>query len=126
MAPAGLSDAFDHTPMGELTERQNTRLGISRAEQDEFAARSHQRRRRDQGRDAGEMVPVPVPQRLAVDIRASSGSGRRRWWRRPAAGLLVVADGLAGGGRRLRGQQAGGQPRMTGGRTDRRATLTPA
>ena len=43
MARDGLSDAFDHTPMGELTERHNTRLGVSRAEQAECAARSHQR-----------------------------------------------------------------------------------
>jgi lipoprotein signal peptidase len=64
-----------------------------------------------------------IPPRLAGDTRASSGSGRRRRWRRLAAGLLVVADGLVGDGRRLRGQQAGGQPRMTVGRTDRRATV---
>ena len=43
MALDGLTDPFDHSPMGELTERHNARLGISRAEQDEFAARSHQR-----------------------------------------------------------------------------------
>ena len=29
--------------MGESTERYNGRLGLTRAEQDEFAARSHQR-----------------------------------------------------------------------------------
>jgi hypothetical protein len=64
-----------------------------------------------------------IPPSLAGDARASSSSGRRRWWRRLAAGLLVVTDGLVGGGRRLRGQQAGGQPRMTAGRTGRRATV---
>src|SRR5215472_18146727 len=43
MALDGLTDPFDHSPMGELTDSHNARLGIGRAEQDEFAARSHQR-----------------------------------------------------------------------------------
>src|SRR6516165_2887807 len=43
MAHDGLTDAFDGLSMGESTERYNTRLGISREEQDEFAARSQQR-----------------------------------------------------------------------------------
>lgn len=64
-----------------------------------------------------------IPPPLAGDTRASSGSGRRRWWRRLAEGLLVVAHSLARGRRRLRRQQAGGQPGMTGDRTDRRATV---
>jgi acetyl-CoA C-acetyltransferase len=43
MALDGLTDAFDHLSMGESTERHIARLGITRAEMDEFAARSHQR-----------------------------------------------------------------------------------
>src|SRR5262249_27609049 len=43
MALDGLTDAFDGLSMGESTERHNAKLGITRAEQDEFAARSHQR-----------------------------------------------------------------------------------
>src|SRR5580700_4513231 len=43
MAHDGLTDAFDHVSMGESTEGHNAKLGITRAEQDEFAARSHQR-----------------------------------------------------------------------------------
>src|ERR1017187_93018 len=43
MACDGLTDPFDHVSMGESTERHNARLDIGRAEQDEFAARSHQR-----------------------------------------------------------------------------------
>src|SRR5215470_5517322 len=39
----GLTDAFDHLSMGESTERHNARLNITREQQDEFAARSHQR-----------------------------------------------------------------------------------
>jgi acetyl-CoA C-acetyltransferase len=65
MALDGLTDAFDHVSMGESTERHNTRLGITRAEQDEFAAMSHQRAALaiKNGVLAEEIVPVPVPQR---------------------------------------------------------------
>src|SRR5580704_8942829 len=43
MALDGLTDAFDGLSMGESTERHNAKLGITRGEQDEFAARSQQR-----------------------------------------------------------------------------------
>ncbi len=43
MAYDGLTDAFDQVSMGESTEGHVAKLGITRAEQDEFAARSHQR-----------------------------------------------------------------------------------
>ena len=44
MALDGLTDAFDHLSMGESTERQQRARSASPAsEQDEFAARSHQR-----------------------------------------------------------------------------------
>src|SRR6202012_3313904 len=42
MAHDGLTDAYDQVSMGESTERHNAKPGISRAEQDAFAARSHQ------------------------------------------------------------------------------------
>ena len=45
MALDGLTDAFDHVSMGESTERHNAGLGITREEQDEFAARSPSTRR---------------------------------------------------------------------------------
>src|SRR5579863_4041130 len=38
MALDGLTDPFEHIPMGELTDAHNKSLGIGRAEQDEFAA----------------------------------------------------------------------------------------
>jgi acetyl-CoA C-acetyltransferase len=43
MALDGLTDAFDHLSMGESTENHVRKLGITREEQDEFAARSHER-----------------------------------------------------------------------------------
>ncbi|HXW46758.1 MAG TPA: beta-ketoacyl synthase N-terminal-like domain-containing protein, partial [Streptosporangiaceae bacterium] len=42
MARDGLTDAFDQVSMGESTERHNAGLHITRQEQDEFSARSHQ------------------------------------------------------------------------------------
>ena len=64
MAYDGLTDAFDHVSMGESTERHNTRLGIGRAEQDEYSARSHERAAAaiKNGLFAEEIVGVPVPQ----------------------------------------------------------------
>ncbi|CAM3761948.1 acetyl-CoA C-acetyltransferase [Nocardiopsis rhodophaea] len=61
----GLTDAFDNESMGASTERHNARLGIGRAEQDAFAARSHQlaAAATKDGRFADEIVPVSIPQR---------------------------------------------------------------
>jgi len=65
MALDGLTDAFDGLSMGESTERHNKKLGISRAEQDEFAARSQQRAARaaKDGVFADEIVPVTIRQK---------------------------------------------------------------
>src|SRR5260370_8642502 len=65
MALDGLTDPFEHTPMGELTDAHNKRLGIGRAEQDDFAALSHQRAAAaiKDGLLNDEIVAVPVPQR---------------------------------------------------------------
>src|SRR5690349_23075172 len=38
----GLFDAFDHVPMGEATESVQSRYDMTREQQDEFAARSHE------------------------------------------------------------------------------------
>jgi acetyl-CoA C-acetyltransferase len=77
MAYDGLIDAFDHIPMGESTDRYSKRLGITRAEQDEFAARSHQRAAAAQknGLFDEEIVPVQVPQRRGdpIEIREDEG-----------------------------------------------------
>src|SRR5947209_3191312 len=43
MAHDGLFCAFDQVAMGESTERYNAKLGITRDEQDAFAARPHER-----------------------------------------------------------------------------------
>src|SRR6266568_692303 len=43
MAYDGLTDIFDNIPMGESTENFNKNLDLTREQQDEFSARSHQR-----------------------------------------------------------------------------------
>src|SRR4051812_3236910 len=65
MAHDGLFCAFDQVAMGESTERYNAKLGISREEQDDFSARSHELAAAAQKNGAfdDEMVPVPIPQR---------------------------------------------------------------
>ena len=79
MAHDGLTDAFEHIPMGESTDRHNARLGISRAEQDEFAARSHQRAAAAQknGLFDEEIVPVQVPQRRGDPLELREDEGIR-------------------------------------------------
>ena len=65
MALDGLTDAYDQVSMGESTERLGARLNISRAEQDEFSALSHQRAAAaiKSGVLAEEIVGVAVPRR---------------------------------------------------------------
>jgi acetyl-CoA C-acetyltransferase len=62
MALDGLTDAFDHLSMGESTDRAVRKLGLTREEQDELAATSHQRAAAaaKNGLLAAEIVPVPV------------------------------------------------------------------
>jgi acetyl-CoA C-acetyltransferase len=65
MALDGLTDAFDHLSMGESTEKSGRKLGITRQEQDELAAASHQRAAKaaKNGLFAAEIVGVPVSQK---------------------------------------------------------------
>jgi len=79
MAHDGLFCAFDQVAMGESTERYNAKLGISRAEQDEFAARSHERAVQAQknGLFDEEIVPVPVPQRRGDPLLVREDEGVR-------------------------------------------------
>jgi acetyl-CoA C-acetyltransferase len=65
MAHDGLFCAFDQCAMGASTEKFSSRYDITRQDQDEFAARSHQRAAKAaaEGLFADEIVPVAVPQR---------------------------------------------------------------
>jgi acetyl-CoA C-acetyltransferase len=79
MALDGLTDAFDHIPMGESTERYTAKLGIGRAAQDEFSARSHQRAAQatKNGLYDDEIVPVEIPQRKGDPVLFSTDEGIR-------------------------------------------------
>jgi len=78
MALDGLTDAFDGLSMGESTDRRGAKLGISRQEQDEFAARSQQRAARatKDGILAEEIVPVVITARKG-DVRFAEDEGIR-------------------------------------------------
>ncbi|MGH3941078.1 MAG: acetyl-CoA C-acyltransferase, partial [Pseudonocardiaceae bacterium] len=77
MAYDGLHDSFDQVSMGASTEKHNARHQLTRQEQDEFAARSHQRAGRavESGLFAAEITPVTVPQRKgnAIVVEADEG-----------------------------------------------------
>lgn len=75
----GLFCAFDHCTMGESSDHKNARLGISRAEQDEWSARSHERAASatSDGTFAHEIAPVVIPQRKGAPISVSVDEGIR-------------------------------------------------
>jgi acetyl-CoA C-acetyltransferase len=75
----GLTDAFDGVSMGDSTERYNAKLGISREEQDEFSARSHQRAAEaiKNGVFDDEIVPVEIPQRKGDPVVFDTDEGVR-------------------------------------------------
>ena len=79
MALDALTDAFDHLSMGESTENSGRKLGITREEQDEFAARSHQRAAAavKDGLMAAEIVGVPIPQRGGEPVLVTEDEGIR-------------------------------------------------
>jgi acetyl-CoA C-acetyltransferase len=79
MAHDGLFCAFDQCAMGESTERYNAKLGISREEQDEFSARSHELAAAAQknGLLDEEIVPVPIPQRGGDPVLVTTDEGVR-------------------------------------------------
>ncbi|TMQ89799.1 acetyl-CoA C-acetyltransferase [Actinomadura soli] len=79
MAHDALTDAFDGLSMGESTERHNAKLNISREEQDEFSARSHQRAAEaiKNGVFDEEIAPVEIPQRRGEPVVFATDEGVR-------------------------------------------------
>src|SRR5215212_6232306 len=78
MAYDGLWDAFTDQAMGALTDQANASgLKLSREEQDEFSARSHQLAAAGwkNGVFADEVVPVEVPQRRGDPVVVSHDEG---------------------------------------------------
>jgi acetyl-CoA C-acetyltransferase len=79
MAHDGLSDTFDQVAMGVLTEQANSRYDLTREEQDEFAAASHQKAARaaKDGLFDEEITPVLIPQRKGEPIEFRDDEGIR-------------------------------------------------
>ena len=98
MALDGLTDAFDHLSMGESTENSVRKLGITRAEQDEFAALSHQRAAAaaKNGLFADEIVAVQVPQRGGEPLSVTEDEGIRPGTTAATLGKLKPAFGQDG------------------------------
>lgn len=75
----GLWCAFDAIHMGEGSDNVNTRLGLTREEQDEWSAASHERAAAatKDGKFAAEIVAVEVPQRKGDPILIEEDEGIR-------------------------------------------------
>jgi acetyl-CoA C-acetyltransferase len=75
----GLTDAWLEVSMGEATDRGNGPRGITRADQDAFAARSHQLAATAQknGAFAEEITPVTIPQRKGDPVVITEDEGVR-------------------------------------------------
>ncbi|RZT88034.1 acetyl-CoA C-acetyltransferase [Pseudonocardia sediminis] len=75
----GLFCAFDQVAMGASTEKHNARYDITRADQDEFSARSHQRAAKaaENGVFDEEIAAVEIPQRKGDPITFSTDEGIR-------------------------------------------------
>ncbi len=79
MVHDGLWSSFRDHHMGEGTDEVNAELGLSRDEQDVWAARSHHRAEAawTAGRMAEEVVAVEVPQRGGASVRVDRDEGIR-------------------------------------------------
>ncbi|CAJ1581105.1 acetyl-CoA C-acetyltransferase [[Mycobacterium] wendilense] len=79
LAYDGLHDVFTDQPMGALTEQRNDTDKFTRAEQDEYAAKSHQKAAAawKDGVFADEVVPVQIPQRKGDPIEFAEDEGIR-------------------------------------------------
>jgi len=75
----GLWCAFDAVHMGSGTEKYSGQYSVSRKDQDELAAASHERAAAaiKDGRFADEIVPVSVPQRKGDPIMVENDEGVR-------------------------------------------------
>lgn len=93
MVHDGLWCSFDRCHMGQGTDAVNARLGIDRASQDEWAARSHERAAEatKAGRLAEEIVPVAVPQRKGDPILIEEDEGIRPGTTSESLGALKPA-----------------------------------
>ena len=99
----GLMCAFDEVLMGQSTDLNNAKLGIGRAEQDEWAAASHDRAiaAADSGAFDAEIVAVEVPQRRGDPVVIGRDEGMRPGTTTETLGNLraaFLADGTVTAG----------------------------
>jgi acetyl-CoA C-acetyltransferase len=94
----GLFCAFDQCAMGAGTEKYAASAGISREEQDEVAAKSHERAAKAQkdGLFDDEIVPVSIPQRKGDPVVFSEDEGVRAETTLDSLGALRPAFDKAG------------------------------
>lgn len=91
----GLTDAFEQRSMGASTEEHNKRLTISRADQDEWSARSHQRLAASTEFLADEIEPFSVKGRKGPTV-VSLDDGLRADTTKESLGALRPAFDPAG------------------------------
>ncbi|MFA5785820.1 MAG: acetyl-CoA C-acetyltransferase [Actinomycetota bacterium] len=93
MVHDGLWCAFDNRHMGDSTEDVNRKLGIGRAEQDEWSARSHEKAAAatKEGRFADEILGVAVPQRKGDPVVVEADEGIRAGTTAESLGALRPA-----------------------------------
>jgi acetyl-CoA C-acetyltransferase len=79
MVHDGLWSSFKHQHMGESSDEVNAELGITREEQDAWAARSHARSHAawESGRLGEETVPIEIPQRKGDPVVVDRDEGVR-------------------------------------------------
>jgi acetyl-CoA C-acetyltransferase len=79
MVHDGLFCAFDQVGMGPLTEKYNARYGVTREQQDEFSAASHQKAAAaiEAGYFTAEITPVVIPQRKGDPVIVTTDEGVR-------------------------------------------------
>ncbi len=94
----GLFCAFDKCTMGESSDLKNSRLGIGRGEQDDWAARSHNRAEEAtvSGRFDDEIVTVNIPNPKGETVEVGTDEGIRAG--STADSLARLAPAFAKGG----------------------------
>jgi acetyl-CoA C-acetyltransferase len=98
MVHDGLWSTFLNQHMGESSDDVNRELEIGREEQDEWAARSHQRAQRawDSGALAAEVVAVTIPRRRGEAVKVERDEGVRAGTTKESLGKLSPAFGAGG------------------------------
>jgi acetyl-CoA C-acetyltransferase len=126
----GLWSTFTHKHMGDSSDDVNSELGITREDQDAWAARSNQRAHEGwtSGRLAEEVVPVEIPQRKGDPAVVSQDEGIRSGTTVESLGKLKPAfntDGTITAGNASQISDGGAAVVVTSARKAQELGLTP-